>query len=155
MKKQTLRLALMFSLLFVAATAQAQAQATRKVTVNIPFEFSVGEERLPAGEYVVKSATRYSDKALVVRSVESGRASSALIITSAVAPESKGARHAAKLEFRRYGDQFFLYRVWTDGHARQLSTSRRERTLRRELAKNAKEHDASQDDVVSVQGSLR
>jgi hypothetical protein len=155
MKKQTLRVALMFGLLLAMATATAHAQTSLKITATIPFNFNVGDKVLPAGDYVIRRAPR-SDKALVVESAD-GHAS-AVIITDAVETDSR-QRQTTKLEFRHYGEQFFLHRVWTSANAtgRQVPTTRRERILQRETARNTRDaaKQTAQGETVSVMGTLR
>lgn len=133
MKKQTLRMALMLALFVAGATGIARAQTSRGIVAQIPFDFVVGEKRLPAGEYTVRSATHNAETTLLLRRADGQQA--IMVLTDTAADAS--SRSNAKLEFRRYGDQYFLASVWTGGAAagRTIPTSRLERRLQRELSK--------------------
>jgi hypothetical protein len=54
MRKKTMMMLMMLSLLIVAGLSSAQAQISRRLEVNIPFKFTVGDTTLPAGKYYVK-----------------------------------------------------------------------------------------------------
>lgn len=144
MKKQTLRivsvLSLLVAVMLTTATA-AHAQASRSVVVSIPFEFTVGQKTLPAGDYIVKRATRNSDASLLVQSTDGRR--SAMVTTHSV--ETRATQRKAKLDFHKYGDQFFLARVWTPGvnAGRQINKSSAERALERELMNKAWDNSAA------------
>ena len=160
MKKETLRIAVLFVLLVAASALNAQAQTARTVVAQIPFDFVVGNETLPAGEYVVGRATHNSASCLVVTSADGRR--SALVLTDATAAgkpaAGKAARAALKLDFHRYGDQYFLAQVWNgDSHGgRRLAVSRRERVLRRELSPKSASGSASpQVETISVTAVIR
>ena len=151
MKKQTLSAFILIGLILVAAVA-TQAQTTRPLVVNVPFDFVVGKKTLPAGRYTIKRFVRDNDKLLLVQSAD-GRAVQS-IQTSAV--EASTAADAAQLKFHRYGDKYFLFQVWTPGAqtGRELPKSRLEEITIRELAHGAKESDATRAQTVLVNGRL-
>lgn len=129
LKGMTMLLAIM-TLAMVSAVVSANGQ-TQKSKTNIPFEFVVGDQNLAAGVYRVDSITSSGD-ALRIRSVDSKGL--AVRLTS---PANGTADHA-KLVFHRYGERYFLAEVWTtkdDG--RQLSTSRQEQAIKKELSRIA------------------
>ncbi len=143
MKKDILRAASMLSLLaalILTAATVAPAQSSRSVVVTIPFEFTVGQKTLPAGEYIVRRVARNSQASLLVQSADGRRA--ALVATHSV--ESRTSPRTARLDFHRYGERVFLARVWTPGSGvgRQLGKSKAERALERELL-NAAWNDAA------------
>jgi hypothetical protein len=121
-------------LLTSVASAQAQSLAYR-VKVNIPFDFTVGEKKLPAGEYSVGRALQRSDDIVVQLSDLAGR-SKAIRLTNATITSQPNKR--SSLVFHRYGDQYFLFQVWPAGATvgRQFPESGSERT-QRQLAKNS------------------
>jgi hypothetical protein len=134
MKKQIYMMATMIVLLTVAglSTAQAQASGTTELRASIPFEFSIGNQTMPAGEYVVRSTNPSSDlKVLQLRSRD-GR-TSVMVRTNNVIGDTQGA---AKLVFNRYGDQYFFAQAWlpADSTGMQASRSRNEKRIARELA---------------------
>lgn len=117
--------------LFVAlAATSARAQSSENFKVDVPFDFTIGNKTLPAGEYDVKKMNE-SSSALMVRSTD-GREVMTFLATSATA---KGDQNVGQLVFNKYGHQYFLTRVQRPGGiARQLRQSSRERNLRKELA---------------------
>ena len=121
-------LTLVLGLAFVSAVVSANGQA-KQVRANIPFQFVVGDKSLPAGEYVVKPFT--NSRVLNIGNRDSHR--SALRMTSEIIgnPSSENAR----LVFHRYGNRYFLAEVWMgEQKGSQLTKSREERALERELA---------------------
>ncbi|PYS92417.1 MAG: hypothetical protein DMF64_09030 [Acidobacteria bacterium] len=147
MKKQTLSAFILIGLILAAAFA-AQAQTTRPLVVNVPFDFVVGKKTLPAGQYTIKRLVRDNDKLLLVQSTDGRTAQS--IQTSVV--ETNAATAAAQLKFHRYGDKYFLFQVWTPGTqtGRELPKSRLEQITIRELAQS----NATRQQTVSVSGRL-
>ena len=129
MKKQALKNFTVFSLLLMLTAVSVAAQSER-TKVIIPFSFIVGEKTFPAGEYTVEPSRRDFDKVWLVQSKESD--TSAFFTTIPV--RANQTQEEAKLIFRRYGDQYFLWQIWTPGGdtGRELVMPR----LERQLAKN-------------------
>jgi hypothetical protein len=120
-------------LLLLTASYSAQAQSADRMVVNIPFEFSAGNVRLPAGEYSVKR-TSATASAFTIQRTDS----SAAAIVLAVGTVGGGAEQqgGARLVLRRYGHMYFLAQVWMPGRGTgsQIPESRSERRLRREVS---------------------
>lgn len=134
MKKQAYLIVTMIALMTVAGFSRAQAQTggTTQLIANIPFEFSVGNKILPAGEYAVGCTNSASDmKVLQLRSSD-GRAS-VLVRTNSVIGKMQAN---AKLIFNRYGYHYFFAQAWlpADNIGMQASESRSEKQIARELA---------------------
>ncbi len=121
-----------FSLLFAlgAYAAPAQAQTTERLVFTIPFEFTAGAERLPAGEYAV---TRTSDTGLsyIIRSTD-GRSMSIVAVKNTLQPNRAGDR--AKLVFNAYRGQHFLTRLQPGGYdfGKEFHKPRAEREMKAE-----------------------
>ena len=130
MIKHALKTLVVAAALTLAAATAAQAQTGESVVVRIPFEFHVGDKAMPAGEYSIGPASQNPSRALSVRAV-GGRAAK-VVLTDAAEPEARGAH--ARLEFQRYGDQYFLRRVTTGDTARALPASALEREAERDAA---------------------
>jgi hypothetical protein len=116
----------------MAVAAQAQNNGRTRMTANIPFDFSVGNKDLPAGQYEVTEVNPASQPvALRLRSRDGS--SSVLLQTNAVIGRT---RESAKLIFRRYGTRYFFGQAWMDGEMTGLQApkSRHERAIERELA---------------------
>jgi hypothetical protein len=109
----------LFAVLMVPAT---QAQSIWKA--EIPFDFAVGNKWLPAGEYQVE---RRSQRVMLIQSTDAR--SSALAMTIEV--HAGKTSDVTKLVFNRYGDQYFLSKIWTRSSdtGRELTKSRLEREV--------------------------
>src|ERR1041385_2664659 len=92
-------------------SAHAQTLAYR-VRVNIPFEFTVADETLPAGDYYIYRTQQYSSDNVLTISTVDGRVL-AVQLTNGVqtlTPKKQGV-----LVFNRYGNKHFLSQVWIAG----------------------------------------
>ncbi|MBI1786877.1 MAG: hypothetical protein HYR60_04895 [Acidobacteria bacterium] len=96
--------------LTLLAAVSLYAQSSQKLVVQIPFEFSAGIAVLPAGEYTVETDIVPG----VVRLRSTDHKSAAMIISQSV--ETLKTPNDPKLVFNRYGDQYFLWRVWKAGN---------------------------------------
>jgi hypothetical protein len=85
-------------------TATGAIAQDRAVKANIPFNFTVGDTWMPAGEYVISSPQR---EILQVRNVDD-RSKIATIVDSESYNESTSG---GKLVFDKYGNQYFLRHV--------------------------------------------
>lgn len=134
MKKQSVVVTL--SLFVMSLIVPAFAQMSLLTTVSIPFDFTVGEKVLPAGRYIVERTA--AGNVLALSNPKQKLSES--VVTSLV--EAREASTTSRLEFRRYGDRYFLARVWSEGNSagRELSPSRQER----EIAKGAAQRLARQ-----------
>lgn len=112
-------------------TGNAQTSGSQTMRARIPFTFTVGHKKLPAGDYTVSILNPSSDrKALQIRS-ETGRVS-AIVQTVGV----KGTlADNAKLVFRRYGDSYFFAQAQLAGESTSLAATktRAERATQRAL----------------------
>lgn len=141
MKKLVVKALTQISLLAVIATASAVQSAhgqslAYQIRAKIPFDFTVADKRLPAGEYSIGRAHQSSgDIVLLISSVEGG--GKAFRLTGPA--NTQKAKDQATLVFHRYGDQYFLSEVWAAGTTtgRKFFESRREREAKaRRLATN-------------------
>jgi hypothetical protein len=112
-------------------TGNAQTSGPQTMRARIPFTFTVGDKKLPAGVYTVSILNPSSDrKALQIRS-ETGRFS-AIVQTAGV----KGTlADNAKLVFRRYGDRYFFANAQMAGDTMSLAAikTRAERATQRAI----------------------
>jgi hypothetical protein len=137
MRKQALRLFFGVSLSVLLAVVSAGANSGLKVQATIPFDFTAGDETLPAGTYTVETIS--SNGLLAIRSEDYTR--KMFILTGA--KEAKNESESGKLVFRKYGDLYFLAEVWGYDAGQEVFKSRTERQVIRErrqhLAKGAAE----------------
>ncbi len=114
--------------LFTLVAATYAHGETPVAQANIPFNFQMGSSIMPAGNYVVSE----SGSIITVRAVTGKPA--AMLLTF---PASRAAASPnPSLEFNRYGNDYFLAKVW-DGssqNGRGLSKSKREQELRRHVS---------------------
>lgn len=147
MKKQITRTLLGFFAALVLA-ASAQAQTSRGIEVQIPFDFVAGEKHLPAGSYTVRRVRVDSESALLIKRAGGGAA--AVVLTSTGDAEPEGA----SLTFRRHGERHFLALVSIPGTAsvRELGKSGAERAAEREASAKS---EPAEPKTVTIAGSLR
>ena len=134
MKKQAYTIMTITMLVgIMSISARAQNNATR-LSANIPFEFSVGNQMMPAGEYTITCTNPTSDLKVLQLRTRDGH-ESVMLRTSSVIRNAPGD---AKLVFNRYGNQYFFAQAWfqADSTGMQASKSRSEKQIARELAGN-------------------
>jgi hypothetical protein len=117
MKKQLFAL---LGLGLLLATVSAYAQ-TANLKADVPFKFVVAGRSMPSGEYTIRTLNGINH-ALVISSED--QKPSIFMAHSCVSMKPV----QSKLVFRRYGDQYFLSEIWTEGSdaGYQLTKSRRE-----------------------------
>src|SRR5205807_5727854 len=108
-------------------SAKAQTSASRQLIATIPFEFSVGDKAVPAGDYTVRQINPASDRAVLQLRRKDGSAS-AMVQTTSILGKTQ---ESAKLVFHRYGDRYFFAQAWTTGDSQGLEVpkSRAERGM--------------------------
>ncbi|HEX6127095.1 MAG TPA: hypothetical protein VFZ23_17110 [Pyrinomonadaceae bacterium] len=87
---------------------EASAQTANRLVADIPFDFYVRNEKLPAGKYMFERTSELTfPTALIVRSVDGpGRRS---IIVSTIAGDVKArTSDGLQITFNRYGSVFYL-----------------------------------------------
>ncbi len=127
MKKQFLKGLATFGLFLTLTVASAQAQTGYQIATNIPFDFTAGKASLRAGSYSIKLI---SGNTLLVSSSD-GTESVLLLARQA---EHAGTRKPARIIFNRYGDRYFLSRIFLSENdlGCEVNPSRAERDLARE-----------------------
>jgi len=134
MKKQISMLAVsVVVLVTMAAFATAQAQSTNQFTADIPFDFHVGGERFPAGEYTIRCLNPSSDvKVLKLRKTDGE--SSVMLHTNSIAGKMN---RNSKLVFNRYGNQYYFAQAWLSSEriGMQAIKSRQEKATAKEMAR--------------------
>jgi hypothetical protein len=115
----------LFAGLMVPAT---QAQSIM-LKADIPFDFVVGDKQLHSGEYNVKQP---HPGVVLIQSNDAS--SSAMVLTTAA--QAGKISDVNKLVFNRYGDQYFLSKIWASDSGRQLPKSRLEREVAQRLSES-------------------
>ena len=114
-------LACLFAGLSVVSAAQ-----TVGLSVDVPFEFNVGEKLLPAGHYLINAPQGHTLRIVGPKGVD------AMVLTNPVS----GNRPAGVrvINFNCYGNRCFLWQIWgaeTDT-GKELPTSRTEKETARQ-----------------------
>jgi len=117
---------LIISFVLVAGSTAAYGQGSKRQVADIPFQFQVGSETLPAGEYSVAASSSTGETLRI-----SSRETNATIFRLSSPLVGLETANKGKLVFHRYGGEYFLAEVWSAGYAsgRQLAKSGRERAL--------------------------
>ena len=95
------------AVLLVAGASRAIAE--EKLIANVPFEFIVGQSKLPAGHYVVTEA---DDPALVSIANAEGRGFTFVLTVGSSLDENVDQ---PELVFKQYGGRYFLSQIVTTG----------------------------------------
>ena len=133
MKRQAYTMIAMIVLVgSMAVAAKTQTNGRTQLIANIPFQFSVGDKTLPAGEYTVLSVNADSSNVALKIQSQDGK-TSAMVRMMTVTGK---AQESAKLIFHRCGNQYFFAEAWVDGDSSGLQAQkpRAERAIERELA---------------------
>jgi len=122
------RMISMFGLMALMGAASLVAQ-TANVRATIPFDFRVGERLMPAGSYTVTQSS-----AVLFLRKEGDKRNSVISMTNSA--YHSDVLNNGGLEFNRYGDVYFLSKMWGPGssYGRELIKTSQER----EIAKRAK-----------------
>ena len=105
MKKLLSQCTLACTLLLFAAASTTATPFTFKIEAKIPFDFQIGSKKFPKGEYTIESVG--SSGLLLIRSVKGKKA-----INFSAVPDKQTEKPKSRLSFRRYGDQYFLRKIW-------------------------------------------
>jgi len=120
----------MFALIAVfgaALVTPAHAQSSNRLVVDIPFDFSVGNTLLKAGNYEVEEL----HSGILVFNGNDGQ-DRQFVLT--VGDEVANQGNQPKLVFARYGDETFLNKVFLsrgDGYRQVLPSSREKKLIQK------------------------
>ena len=92
-------------LIILPLTATGWAQSSH-ISAKIPFDFRVGEQIMPAGEYVLQTV---GSRVHQIRSRDDGHS---VVLFSALPMYIPGGSKKAQLVFNRYGNDYFLSKIW-------------------------------------------
>jgi len=128
MKFAILRVTTMLAVVMALAALSAQAQTVlNKEKFTVPFQFNVGNEVLPAGEYTV-----YVENQTIRLQKSDGKANAVALSRRTI--HASETNREVKLTFRQFGERVYLSQVWlNDGVGRELKRQRRQNT---DLAQN-------------------
>ena len=92
--------------------AKAHAQIIGELEVNVPFQFYAGNAKFPAGKYVLHMLDN-SDLRIMEISTADGSASALFEVEDA---EANSAPPKSELIFNKYGNRYFLARIFDEGN---------------------------------------
>jgi len=140
MKLQNTNQLLSFAFALIVGLAmyptKAHAQIMGQLEVNVPFEFHVGNSKLPAGKYVIHTL---DDSGLTVMEISSADGSTSVLFdVQSVEADSAPARN--ELIFNKYGNRYFLAQLFDEGNRNggEVVESRYEKKIGQ--AADAQEH---------------
>lgn len=145
MKKILFSLVFVCGLLFSAASYQTATAASAvysfRIKADIPFDFQVGKKKFPKGDYIIESVG--STGTVLIRREKGGKAINVLTIK-----DKQTDKHKSKLMFRRYGDQYFLARIWDGSSDSVLKIEKT--SAEKKVAKLYKDKSGKDEDEVPV-----
>ena len=119
MKQHIFKLTAILAIFLGLAVTGVQAQASSKVEVNIPFEFSAGKTTLQPGVYTIK---RMSGNYLTLRSA----GGESVILNAPLNLTSSDPKSVERLVFNKYGDEYYLSQIWlTADTGRELAVRKK------------------------------
>jgi hypothetical protein len=123
-------------LMMIVAGVSAQAQSLQyRLTANIPFDFTVADQKFPAGKYWISRASESNGDTVLKISSTDGRltVSRFSIPVPTFTPKNEGS-----VVFHRYGDDYFLSEIWPAGGTtgRALPKTHAERDVQRKALEN-------------------
>jgi hypothetical protein len=113
-------------------TANASGQTIKTTRSNVKFDFQIGDDAYPAGEYQFESISGAGDNIFLIRSV-GGTNNCRIIIANHL---NAGKRQAPALVFRKYGGGYFLTQIFLESGqwGYSIRPSRRQRESEKDLA---------------------
>ena len=143
--------AALLAMAIITAGVSAHAQTLQyRLTVDIPFEFSVSEQKLPAGKYWIGRAHEsIGDTVVQIQSTDLHSLANRFSVPIVTFKTKK----RGELVFHRYGDQYFLSEVWPagGGTGRAFLKTHTERELQRTAReKGVAAVNASKPEIVTV-----
>jgi len=109
MKKASKRTISMYLGIALLAAGSTWADSGDTIIATVPFDFMIGKQAVPSGEYTIRQAG--PTKALVLRTADHRVASVFLTnFTRRIYPQD-----GTKLVFSRYGSRYFLREIWVVG----------------------------------------
>jgi hypothetical protein len=134
-----MKLSKLATLVLTLAAAGAVYAQSPTMTANVPFNFVISGQTMPAGKYTINDLG--SAHTVAIRQADAKAA--AVAITSNV--EQPGPGGPTPMVFHRYGNRYFLSQVWVAGSYRcTFAPSRIEREL------SARRNDPGESVVVAL-----
>lgn len=108
MRKHILSITFIIIGLLISSTLNVQAQADSTLKMKVPFDFYVGNEKLPAGEYSVK---RLGINSFSIRKMDG---ETTIIAVTSLMLGTPNESKVEKVIFNNYGEEYFLSEIWSE-----------------------------------------
>ncbi len=141
MKKILFSLIVVCCLGFSSAIAASSSLFSFRIKADIPFDFQVGKKKMPKGDYIIESVG--SSNTILIRKEKGGKAVNVMTVV-----DKHTDKHKSRLMFRRYGDQYFLARIW-DGSSETVLKIEKS-SAEKKVAKLFKDKSGKDEDEVPV-----
>jgi hypothetical protein len=105
MKKQPTRMWMVLTMALMAIAGASPAHADQMLVTTVPFDFIVGDARLPAGDYIVTEMPQSGLVSIASRDSEH----TALVLTVRAVFDRSAS--SPELVFERFGGQHFLTQI--------------------------------------------
>ena len=131
------RILLTIVLLLGAVSVYIQAENVPFVKVSIPFDFTVDNQALPAGDYTISDWAAHAQSVIWLQSSDGKH----VVVVSTHPSYALDPSASTKLIFQHSGGEYFLSQLWTLGRTsgREVQLSNRAK----ELAKNGSNSDVA------------
>ncbi len=131
MKKQIYTFVGLIIVLTISSVTAIHAQSATTAKAHIPFDFSVRNRTISAGDHEIN---RLDDRGAgwLLRNSDNRQS----IVFLGMSVETRRTSGNGKLTFRRYGNKYFLASIETSAHKIGLGKSRAERDLEKKLENN-------------------
>ncbi len=129
MRRQLSSLFIALGFVIAMVVTTSAVPFSMRIKADVPFDFYVGKKLFPKGDYIIESVNDAGT--MVIRSAKKGKARNFTVIKSKMTDKPK-----SKLVFHRYGDQYFLARIWDGSSDTVLKLDKS--SLEKKAAKAAK-----------------
>lgn len=128
-------------LTLILAPATSASTFSFRIKADIPFDFQIGKKKMPKGDYIIESVG--SSGTVLIRREKGGKAVNVMTVVDKLTD-----KHKSKLVFRRYGDQYFLARIW-DGSSETVLKIEKS-SAEKKIAKLFKDQSGKDEDEIPV-----
>ena len=131
MKGKTILFILTLGMIVLLGASDVQAQIPDVTRINVPFAFTVGDQLLPHGDYLIHRMSPHAPNVVRIMS-KNGELEASIHVTMPVYENQHPG--PGRLVFNKYGNDLFLSQLWLTG----LTTGREFRVsnAEREVAAN-------------------
>ena len=112
MKRKTILSILTLGVIVLFGSTDVRAQRLDVTRINVPFAFTVGEQQLPNGDYLIHRLSPHAPNVLRIMSKD-GELEASIHVTMPVYENQHPG--PGRLVFNKYGNDLFLSQLWLTG----------------------------------------